>query len=215
MQEQRADLETLADRIARAIPKFDPAAQQIAVQTYRLLAEGMPVPPRAIAVRTHLPENHVRETLKGWTGVFYDASGAVIGFWGLAVAPMPHRFAVDGRTLHTWCAWDSLFIPEILGRTARVESVDPVTKERISLAVGPGGVQDASPPAAVVSFLTPRTSFDQDVIVNFCHFIHFFASEESGAKWVAAHPGTFLLSLDDAFALGRLTNRRNFGDALG
>jgi hypothetical protein len=31
----------------------------------------------------------------------------------LAATAMHHRFEVDGRALSTWCAWDSLFIPEI------------------------------------------------------------------------------------------------------
>lgn len=46
------------------------------------------------------------------------------------------------------------------------------------------------------------------------HFVHFFASAETGRRWTAAHPGTFLLTLDDAFALGRLVNARNFEEVL-
>src|SRR2546422_6561781 len=53
--------------------------------------------------------------------VYPDDEGRVLGFGGLAAAPMHHRLEVDGRTLWTWCAWDSLFIPEILGKRARVD----------------------------------------------------------------------------------------------
>ena len=49
-----------------------------------------------------------------------------------------------------------------------------------------------------------------DVIQTFCHFVHFFTSGEAGESWTAEHPGTFLLSLEDAFELGRLVNARNF-----
>jgi alkylmercury lyase len=42
---------------------------------------------------------------------------------------MHHRFEINGLTLWTWCAWDSLFIPEILAQTARVASRDPETGE--------------------------------------------------------------------------------------
>ncbi len=38
-------------------------------------------------------------------------------YWGLAIAETKHRLEVDGRALYTWCAWDSLFLPEILQRT--------------------------------------------------------------------------------------------------
>jgi hypothetical protein len=30
---------------------------------------------------------------------------------------MRHRLAANGRTLWTWCAQDSLFLPELLGDT--------------------------------------------------------------------------------------------------
>ncbi len=53
---------------------------------------------------------------------YTDREGQIIGFGGLAVREMPHRFKVDGRT---WCAWDSLFILGILGLEADVESPAP------------------------------------------------------------------------------------------
>ena len=58
----------------------------------------------------------------------------------------------------------------------------------------------------MVSFLSPEGRFDGNVITSFCHFIHFFASRRAGEQWIARHPGTFLLSLADAFELARLSN---------
>lgn len=214
MRTQMARLENLADKIAGAVPRLGPQERQIAVKLYRLLAEGEPVPLERLGSVLNLPESGVRGTLDRWPGVYYDDTRLVIGFWGLALREMPHRFEVDGRRLYTWCAWDSLFIPEILGKTARVASADPVTKEKISLIVGPEGVTEVSPAGTVVSFLTPETPFDADVIQNFCHFVHFFGSPETAAQWTAERKNTFLLSVAEAFELGRLTNRRNFGKAL-
>jgi alkylmercury lyase len=191
------------------MPALISSERQLVVKLYRLLGEGEPVSLRTLADAVDLPEPRVRKILGQWPGVYYDGDGSMIGFWGLALGEMPHRFEVDGRTLYTWCAWDSLFIPELLGKTARVTSADPVTKEKIALVVGPDGVKAVSPAATVVSFLTPDRPFDQNVIMSFCHFVHFFASPESAEKWTTEHPGTFLLSVDDAWALGRLTNQQN------
>jgi alkylmercury lyase len=214
MQNTKVAVQELAQRITGAMPALGSSERQLVVTLYRLLGEGEPVSPHRLAKAVNLPEIRVREILGRWPGVYYDGDGSVIAFWGLALQEMPHRFEVDGRTLYTWCAWDSLFIPEVLGKTARVTSVDPVTKETISLVVGPDGVKEISPTTTVVSFLTPDRSFDQDVIMSFCHFVHFFASPEPAEKWTTEHPGTFLLSVDDAYALGQLTNQRNAGDAL-
>ncbi len=205
----------LADKIVGAVPRFDATGQKVAVALYRLLSQGVPVPLKRVADTVGLPEAAVEAIILKWP-IFRDAQGAVIGFGGLTVADMPpHAFTVDGRTLYTWCAWDSLFIPGILARTAAVESVCPVTKARISLEVGPEGIRNVAPPTVVVSFLTPDRAFDRNVIVNFCHFVHFFRDTEAAEVWLSSHPGTFLLSLDDAFALGQVTNARNFGQALG
>ncbi len=214
MQQAAVSISELADKIVGAIPRFDSMSQQVAVRLYRLLAEGKPVPIERLANTLDLASETVSEVLSRYPA-FYDDQGAVIGFGGLTVAEMPpHLFRVEGRTLYTWCAWDSLFIPGILGKAAEVTSRDPITRTPISLTVAPDGVKHVRPEGTVVSFLTPERTFDRDVIVNFCHFVHFFGSQEAGRAWTAQHPGTFLLSVDDAFALGRLTNARHYGEAL-
>jgi alkylmercury lyase len=184
------------------------------VKLYRLLAEGSPVPPARLATDLNLPVETVSEVLSRYAA-FTDDQGAIVGFGGLTVAEMPpHQFRVTDKTLYTWCAWDSLFIPSILGNVAEVTSRDPVSHTSISLTVTPDGVKDVYPPSTVVSFLAPDRTFDRDAIANFCHFVHFFGSRETGDVWTAKHPGTFLLSVNEAFRLGQLTNARNFRDAL-
>jgi alkylmercury lyase len=207
----------LAAAVARAAPDFDGEQQRIALQVYRRLADGSPASASSIAQDAGASSERVEELLASWPGVFLDGDRRVVGFWGLTIRRLSptHRMEVDGRELFAWCAWDTLFIPGILGTTARVESVCPTTGETISLVVSPRAVLEASHPAAVVSFLTPDRRFDVDVIQSFCHFVHLFASRGAGEAWTAGHPGTFLLTLDDAFELGRLVNALNFPSALG
>ena len=212
--QQKVNISELADKLIGVFPRFDLVSQRVAVRLYRLLAEGNPVSVECLAEALNLTGKTVGEVLSHYP-VFYDDHGAVIGFGGLTVAEMPpHVFRVERRVLYTWCAWDSLFIPSILGRAANVTSRDPLTHAPISLTVESEGVKHLRPESTVVSFLTPEQTFDHNVLVNFCHFVHFFSSPEAGQPWTAQHPGTFLLSMEDAFALGQLTNARNFGDVL-
>lgn len=116
MRQAPVDIEKLADKIVGAVPRFDPASRRVAVTVYRLLAEGHPIPVGRLAKALHLPGQTISQVLSRCP-VFYDEQGAVVGFGGLTVADMPpHIFRVEGRMLYTWCAWDSLFIPSILGR---------------------------------------------------------------------------------------------------
>jgi alkylmercury lyase len=175
---------------------------------------GEPVASQEIALRTGAAVERVNALLDAVPAV-YREEGKVIGFWGLTVRPLSkHRFQTRNRTLYTWCAWDALFIPMILAKTAYVESEDAHTGAPIRLTVAPERVEAVAPRGTVVSMLEPREDMLADVVTRLCHYIHFFASEASGRAWTAQHPGTVLLSLEDAFELGRRTNQMRYGEAL-
>jgi alkylmercury lyase len=212
MPGEKVDVEALSRALVREMPALDEEEQRVALTLYRLLAEGRPVPLARLASAVGLAERRAKAALSRWPGVFFD-DGAVVGFWGLALPQMAHRFVIAGTALSTWCAWDALFLPELIGKTASVVSSDPVTGEEVALTVAPERVVDGAS-QVVISFLDPTTRFDDGVIANFCHYVHFFASLASGTAWVREHPCTFLLSLSEAFELGRLVNRAKFGAAL-
>lgn len=214
MHKMAATTEQLAVQLADAMPALGQREQHVVLALYRLLAEGKPVSPERLAERAALPLEQIERLLESWPGVYLD-EGRVIGFWGLALAQMPHRLQVDGRELRAWCAWDTLFLPELIGSPARVESECPTTGEPISLEVVPGrGALNPAPATAVLSFLRPDKPFDSKMVMSFCHFVHFFRDEAAAREWTARHEQTFTLSIDDGFEIGRFANRRKFGAAL-
>src|SRR5437867_2552793 len=130
-------LESLARAVARAAPDFDDEQQRIALEVYRRLAKGSPVPALKVADGAGVGVDRVEELLASWPGVYLQADGSVIGFWGLTINKLSptHLLEVHGRELFAWCAWDTLFLPGILDATARVESTCPTSAETISLVV--------------------------------------------------------------------------------
>ena len=124
---------------------------------------------------------------------------------------------MGGQTLYTWCALDSLFIPEILGKPAEVESRCPQTDTVVKLIVNPDGVDSVEPADARMSFILGDPEVVKTnpakIMSSFCHHIFFFASAEAGSAWAAKHEGdTFLLTLEEAFAVGERLNAVQFGD---
>jgi alkylmercury lyase len=205
------------DAISAAMPRMDPAEQRIVTATYGLLAEGRPVPVEAVAEAAGLPVARVEQMLGSWPGVYRDGGGQVIGFWGLTVTRLEpeYRFLTGGKTCYTWCALDTLFIPGFLGKQVAVEATCPVTGEKIALTVGPDGVSELTPSGAVVSMLIPDRPFGYDVIESFCHRVLFFANSDAGASWTARHEGTTLLSVEEAFEVGRAVSERIAPDLYG
>jgi alkylmercury lyase len=203
------------------LPPFSPEERRVALALYREVAKGEPVDEAQLGRISGISGEETRAILRRDSIeclVYRDKRGRILGFGGLAAAPMHHRFEIDGRVLSTWCAWDSVFIPEILGRPARVASPDPESGELVRLVVTPDRIVSVEPDDAVVSFIMPDAqafgSSNANVITKFCHFIFFFSSPSSGERWVAKHPDTFLCSVDDAFVLAKRLNARNFGPEL-
>ena len=195
-------------------PASDADEQRLASMLFALLAKGEPVETARLGGAVGRPEADVAAALdeSPFDRLAYrDDRGRIVGFGGLAVGDLArsaHRVMLDGRELYAWCAGDALFLPLVLDRELRVESRCPTTGQRIGLAVSPQGFRDIEPPGAVMSFLRPeeiaaRAEGGGDVIRNFCHFVHFFASEQAAQAWIAGHPGTTQISITDGFEIGR------------
>jgi alkylmercury lyase len=120
---------------------------------------------------------------------------------------------IDGQRLSAWCAWDTLFLPELLGKPAGVQSQSPCGGA-VKLMVTPTGVEHLEPEDAQVSFLVPDArEIEKDIVSTFCHFVHFFPSRRAGEAWAALHPGTFILSVAEAHAVARRKNQAQYGEA--
>lgn len=92
------------------------------------------------------------------------------------------------------------------------------TERRIAVARSrPDGACALDPEGTVISFLDPShcdVSGDQ-VISSFCHHILFFTSRDDWRAWAAERdPPTFVLTVEEGWYLGRITNRIRYGDTL-
>jgi len=214
----KVDLDDVAARIVGVFPALDVFEQRLSLELYRLLAAGQPVARAVLAERLEVPLEIVNRTLDSWPGVFSDSEHRVVGYWGLSIFAAyasPHRLTVDGRRLSAWCAWDTLFLPQLLGKKAGVESNTPTPGITVSLSVTPEGVERLDPEEAQMSFLLPdAAAVQKDIVTTFCHFVHFFPSRQTGESWAAEHSGTFLLSIDEAYAVARRKNWAQYGEVL-
>jgi len=213
----RLNLQDLATRIVGCFPRLDLPEQHLSLALYRLLAEGQPVRRAVLAERLAISAETVNRILDGWPGVFSDRQRDVIGYWGLSIPSAyagPHKLTVNGRTLSAWCAWDTLFLPQLLGGSAEIESAGPA-EGIVRLTVTPERLEQVEPADAQMSFLVPDCAgVQKDVVTTFCHFIHFFPSRPAGESWSSHHAGTFLLQVHEAHVVARLKNEAQYSQAL-
>jgi len=200
-----------------AFPPLNVVQQRVSRQIYRLLCRGHPVSRKMLAKRLEMPIEVLQDLLDRLSLIHFDDQDHIIAYRGLTLHSTDHRFAIEGGSvLHAWCAWDTLFLPEILKANVQVDSICPTTLAPICLNLSPQRVEQIEPEETVISFVTPNAAgIEENVVSHLCPFIHFFASKEAGLKWTQQHSGTFLLTIDQAHRLGRKINAAQYTDSQG
>lgn len=190
---------------------FNPQQSRMFIQTLILLSKGHPISSeqvRQIAANFDLSGDEANSALN-WIAERND-DGNITGLGGLSLNDWAHKFKVNGINLTTWCALDTLFLPQMLKKTAEIKSPDPGTKEMIQLTVGPDSVVQYAPSSAVVSIVIPKIEKKglesaEQIWKTFCGFSHYFTSIETGQEWFAGRDmEPIFLSLDESHQLRRL-----------
>lgn len=175
----------------------------------QLLAEGRPVSVARFAQAAGVSQAEVEEFFADYqeSGGEFDEHGDLVGA-ALTLIPSPHRLLIDGRTLYSWCALDALFIPGLIGTTARIESTCPVSEQAIRLTVTPEGVTEYSPETTVLSITIPGVSCKTERSKNqtgpesdTCSQIHFFHSRSAAEEWLRDHPDVAIFTVAEAWQL--------------
>ena len=221
----RSDITTADELWAEAcchFPVLSADDQRAGIALLRELARGEPVTTaqlaRALGTTVDAAAAFTKESPLS-PFVHADEGGRIQAFYGLSVTPTHHQLTLKRRKLWAWCAPDTLEHPELLGGPTAVESRDPETDQVIRLTVSPACIEAVEPTGVVVSMRRPE-KWDWDatsaaqIMSSACHFHFFFASRESGERWVAKRPDTFLLSLEEVFEFVKCFNRHLFGTEL-
>lgn len=187
--------------------------QELLPHAIRLLADGEPVALDQLASAAGWSVEDVEAALSAQASAEHDEQGRLVGF-ALTLRPTTHRFTVDGRTLFTWCASDTLMLPVMLGRPALVESTCPQTGRPIRIELTPDRVERVDPPEAVMTAVRPRGQLT-DVRSTTCDHGHFFSSLAATAAWADAHPDGHIYAVEEAFRLDRDVIKQLGWDAPG
>jgi alkylmercury lyase len=198
-------LPMLADELAATFPAD---CAPLARALLALLARGEPVTDERLAGETNRPVGDVTAMLASWPNLHRDDRRDVVAFGGLSLRPTGHRFAVGGKQLYTWCAWDTLFLPALLDEPAEVRSTCPLTGTPVRLRVNSGAIAHADPGDLWVSFPPGATTSTTDIVESFCCHVHFIAGHDAAQRWLGEHDGGRVLDLRDAYEVGQRATAR-------
>ncbi len=94
-----------------------------------------------------------------------------------------------------------------------VTSRCPITGSSIRLTVTPEQVLDLDPGEAQVSLVVDvAVGCCYNVREDICNYGHCFASREAALPWQGAHPQVVILSVEEAYQVGKLVEGARFRD---
>jgi hypothetical protein len=127
-----------------------------------------------------------------------DEKGRLIDLYGLTLTPTLHRLSIDGKILFGCCALWVHVIPKLVERTVQVESVDPMRRELVRLAISPARVESVDPPDAVATLaVASQEAIDRDVAKAWCRQVAHFVSRESAEEFAAGRPTCHVVGLSE------------------
>jgi len=192
-----------------------PPLQRVSVWIYRALAAGRTVTRASIAEAMGTTEAEIDCLLAHVPASAIDVTveGEITGFVGLSIVSASHEFIVGSRTLYTWCAFDALFLPALIGQDAVLKTRCPETGERIEIELSPTLIGATKPAAPVMSLAeTDTASCCDDLRAAFCSHVNMFADQGAFERWKGNRDGVVALHLDDAHQLARQRNAWRYPD---
>lgn len=190
-------------------PDLDERTSKFLGALLREVAKGSPVTQEKsyeIAAELNLSEKETKLFIEAATE--RDKEGRILGLIGLSQNEYANKFEIDGEKLHALCAWDTLFLPQLLMKTAKVEVIDSQSKETVKVEISPEKIVSISPSTAVLSIVIPEGEIEnlQQVYGIFCSNIRFFASEKNLRDWFEHREyKPLVISIEEGFALGTLS----------
>lgn len=184
---------------------------------YRRLAKGQPVEPTLLASDLNLPCAHVNTLLRmlPTSTIDLDERGDILAFGGLSLIPANHVFRVDGMELYTWCVFDALFLPQLLGKPASLLTRCPTTDLQIEIGLDSSSVSWSQPVNPIMSIVAPdKVSCCENLRSAFCNHVNFFIDETVCGAWIDGRQEIGHVSLEEAHGLALLRNFYRYGDQL-
>jgi len=203
---QHSYLETIAQRLAEQLRCEQ---EDLCLPILRQVSRGKPATRAELGARLKLDQDELERRLTRLQDTEFDHQGNILG-WGVTLVPTSHHFQMRGKPLYTWCAFDTVLFPPSLHAEAQVQSTCPVTGQPVTFVATPEGVvNELTPASSVMSLIIPEQRSDC-VRATFCQHSLFFQSEQAASTFLAAHPETVLLSIEEAAYLGWLVARTRF-----
>src|SRR6266566_10019979 len=128
-------LETIAQRL---VEQLRCEQEDLCLPILQQVSRGKFLTKAELGAELQLDQDELERLLTQLPDTEFDQEGNILG-WGVTLVPTRHHFQIDGKSLFTWCAFDTVLFPPSLGKAARIQSTCPVTGQPVTFVATPSG----------------------------------------------------------------------------
>ncbi len=201
------NLQETIQHLNQILPKLSAIKKRLSKILYIGLTKGYPVSLALIVEQLDIPEEQVRELLDELDYVERSQNDEVIAYRGVTLSPTKYTLITADSTVYTWCAFDTLFLLDLIDQPAHIHSTCAACNKKLMLK--PSKLDGSMPEnsSVVMSFLVPEPSaYQESLRVSFCCKVHFFCNANCAQKWSSQHSDVELFSVEDSQTIARERN---------
>lgn len=196
-------MERMPERLALEGPPDELVVQKAGFDAL-LAGRVLNVNELAAAAGLDVPRTHaVLDALAAKESVMVADDGDVDGIAGVTVRSTRHEMTIDGRTVHTWCAFDAVGIPAALDADAVARTTCGRCGTEIEVCVADGVIDSDGP----WGFLPTLHDDGLRLISTFCSRANLFCDRDHLDQWYehAGRPDGEAYTLAELGDIGRAT----------
>ncbi|MFC1619822.1 organomercurial lyase [Candidatus Neomarinimicrobiota bacterium] len=204
--------EAITETIGHLAARWEQPDKSILRAVFPLLASGGPVVVEQIAKVTGAEAAVVETALRlGWAE--RNTKGWVTELFGITTAPTTHRIEIKGVVLYSCCALVAQMVPLLVDHPARIETVDPISRQLVRVEITPDKLTSIDPPEAWGTFVrTELETLQKNVGEAFCQHIHNFISRETAEQYAQQDKRRYILNMEIFHDVARQLTRAVWGD---
>ena len=204
-----SNLQSTVQQLQKLLPKLKKEERQISKFLYQKLALGKSVPIETIANELQIPIQDIQVHLKQMAYVEYSATGEISAYRGVTLNQTKHCVFHRNFKVHTWCAFDTLFLSDLLVGPVSISSNCPTCRKAIACKVTDRDLISSNNSDIVMSFIIPdKVDYCEDLQSAFCCKVHFFCNEKCGSEWVNLSPEIGFFDLSESLVIAQERNRQ-------
>jgi alkylmercury lyase len=206
-------LQSIVQQLQKLLPKLKKEERQIAKFLYQKLALGRSVAIETIANELQNPMQQIQDYLEQMAYVEYNAVGEISAYRGVTLNQTNHYVFHNKSKICTWCAFDTLFLADLLVKPVCISSNCPTCCKAIAFTVTDQDLTSLNDTGIVMSFTFPnKIDYCEDLQNAFCSRVHFFCNEQCGSDWEDLSAEIDFFDLVEALEISRERNRQFLGN---